>query len=68
MKSTRKELWFNIPSRLEYVNITPEVESALHESGIREGVCLVNAMHITDSVFINDDESPACTTTTKCGW
>jgi len=57
MKSTRKELWFNIPSRRGFVNITPEVESALRESGIREGLCLVNAMHITASVFINDDES-----------
>jgi secondary thiamine-phosphate synthase enzyme len=57
MKSTRKELWFNIPSRCGFVNITPEVEYALRESGIREGLCLVNAMHITASVFINDDES-----------
>ena len=57
MKSYRKELWFNIPSRLGFVNISPEVESALRESGIREGLCLVNAMHITASVFINDDES-----------
>ena len=57
MKSFRKELWFNIPSRRGFVNITPEVESALRESGIREGLCLVNAMHITASVFINDDES-----------
>jgi secondary thiamine-phosphate synthase enzyme len=57
MKSIRKELWFNIPSRRGFVNITSEVESALRESGIREGLCLVNAMHITASVFINDDES-----------
>ena len=57
MKSYRKELWFNIPSRRGFVNITPEVESALRESGIREGLVLVNAMHITASVFINDDES-----------
>jgi secondary thiamine-phosphate synthase enzyme len=57
MKSYRKELWFNIPSRRAFVNITPEVEKALAESGIREGLCLVNAMHITASVFINDDES-----------
>ena len=57
MKSFRKELWFNIPSRRGFVNITPEVENALMESGIREGLCLVNAMHITASVFINDDES-----------
>ncbi len=57
MKSFRKELWFNIPSRRGFVNITSEVETALRESGIREGLCLVNAMHITASVFINDDES-----------
>jgi secondary thiamine-phosphate synthase enzyme len=57
MRSFRKELWFNIPSRRGFVNITDEVESALRESGIREGLCLVNAMHITASVFINDDES-----------
>ncbi|RKX24841.1 MAG: YjbQ family protein [Candidatus Zixiibacteriota bacterium] len=57
MKSYRKELWFNIPSRREFVNITPEVEECLAESGIREGLVLVNAMHITASVFINDDES-----------
>jgi secondary thiamine-phosphate synthase enzyme len=57
MKSFRKELWLNIPSRRGFVNITPQVEDALRESGIREGFCLVNAMHITASVFINDDES-----------
>ncbi len=56
MKSYRKELWFNTPNRRQYINITPEVEAALSESGIREGLCLVNAMHITASVFINDDE------------
>ena len=56
MKSYRKELWFNIPSRRGFVNITPEVEVALRESGIREGMILVNAMHISASVFINDDE------------
>ena len=56
MKSYRKELWFNIPARRGFVNITPEVEIALRESGIREGLVLVNAMHITASVFINDDE------------
>jgi secondary thiamine-phosphate synthase enzyme len=56
MKSYRKELWFNIPARRGFVNITPEVEVALRESGIREGLVLVNAMHITASVFINDDE------------
>lgn len=57
MKSYRKELWFEIPRRRGLVNITPQVETALRESGIREGLCLVNAMHITASVFINDDES-----------
>jgi len=57
MKSYRKELWFNIPSRRGFVNITHQVEEALRESGIKEGLCLVNAMHITASVFINDDES-----------
>lgn len=57
MKSHRKELWFEIPKRRAFVNITPEVERAVSESGVREGLCLVNAMHITASVFINDDES-----------
>ena len=57
MKSFRKELWFEVPSRRAFINITGEVEDALTESGIREGLCLVNAMHITASVFINDDES-----------
>ncbi len=56
MKSYRKELWFNIPSRRGFVNITPEVEACLRESGVREGLALVNAMHITASVFVNDDE------------
>ncbi|MCL2073117.1 MAG: secondary thiamine-phosphate synthase enzyme YjbQ [Marinilabiliaceae bacterium] len=57
MKSFRKELWFNTTSRREYINITPEIRSCLSESGIKEGLLLVNAMHITASVFINDDES-----------
>jgi len=57
MKSYRKELWFNTLSRREYINITPEVNKCLQESGIKEGMILVNAMHITASVFINDDES-----------
>ena len=57
MKSYRKELWFNIPGRRGFTNITPQVEAALAESGVAEGLCLVNAMHITASVFINDDES-----------
>ncbi len=56
MKSFRKELWMQIPQRRGFVNITPEVQNALSESGIQEGLCLVNAMHITASVFINDDE------------
>jgi secondary thiamine-phosphate synthase enzyme len=56
MKSYRKELWFQVPTRRSLINITPEVNQALHESGIQEGLCLVNAMHITASVFINDDE------------
>ncbi len=56
MKSFRKELWFNIPSRRGFINITSQVEEALRESSIREGLVLVNAMHITASVFINDDE------------
>ncbi len=56
MKSFRKELWMDVSSRRGYVNLTPEVDLALHDSGIREGLCLVNAMHITASVFINDNE------------
>lgn len=57
MKSYRKELWFEIPTRRALVNVTRQVELCLSESGIREGLVLVNAMHITASVFINDDES-----------
>ena len=57
MKSYYKELYFNIPKRMDFVNITSQVEEALMESGIQEGLCLVNAMHITASVFVNDDES-----------
>ena len=57
MKSCRKELWFETPGRRAFLNITPEVEAALNESGVQEGFALVNAMHITASVFINDDES-----------
>ena len=57
MKSYRKELWFNTPTRRQLVNITSEIEACVAESGIREGLVLVNAMHITSSVFINDDES-----------
>lgn len=57
MKSYRQELWFHVPARRGYENITPQVEACLRASGIREGLCLVNAMHITASVFINDNES-----------
>lgn len=56
MKSFRKTLTLNVPARMDFVHLTPEVEAALGESGIQEGLCLVNAMHITASVFINDDE------------
>src|ERR1700681_580312 len=56
MKSHTHYLTFNIPARMDFVNITPQIEECLRESGIREGLCLVNAMHITASVFINDDE------------
>lgn len=56
MKSFRKEIWFNTKEKIEFINITGIVEDALKESGIKEGLCLVNAMHITASVFINDDE------------
>ncbi|MDO8946720.1 MAG: secondary thiamine-phosphate synthase enzyme YjbQ [Desulfocapsaceae bacterium] len=57
MKSYRKELWFNVPTRRAFLNITLQVQACLSESGISEGLILVNAMHITASVFINDDES-----------
>ena len=56
MKSYRKELWFNVPTRRAFINITPQVEASLRESTVQEGLLLVNAMHITASVFINDDE------------
>ncbi len=56
MKSYRKELWFKTDTRRAYINITPQVEECLTESGVREGILLCNAMHITASVFINDDE------------
>ena len=56
MKSYRKELWFHIPSRRGFVNITSQVEEAVRESGIKDGMVLINAMHISASVFINDDE------------
>jgi secondary thiamine-phosphate synthase enzyme len=57
MKSYRRELWFNTKNRREFINITPQVEECLRESGIREGLVLCNAMHITSSVFVNDQES-----------
>jgi secondary thiamine-phosphate synthase enzyme len=57
MKSYRKELWFEVPTRRAFINITQNIEECLRESAIREGLVLVNAMHITASVFINDDES-----------
>ncbi len=57
MKSYRKELWFETPTRRAFLNITGQVEKCLQESGIQEGMILVNAMHITSSIFINDDES-----------
>lgn len=57
MKSLTRELWFNTKSRMELINITPTIEDLVRESGVQEGLCLVNAMHITASVFINDDES-----------
>jgi thiamine phosphate synthase YjbQ (UPF0047 family) len=57
MKSFRKELWFETPTRRAFINITPQVEGALAESKIGEGLCLINAMHISATVFINDDES-----------
>lgn len=57
MKSFTRELWMEVPERMGFANITPDVQRAVAESGVREGLCLVNAMHITASVFINDDES-----------
>lgn len=57
MKSYRKELWFHTPSRLAFINITQKVEECLRESGVKEGLALINAMHITASVFINDEEA-----------
>ena len=57
MKSHTEELWFDVPTRRAFINITPQVEDLVRASGVQEGLCLVNAMHITASVFINDDES-----------
>ena len=67
MKSYRKELWFETPGRRAFLNITPQVEAALKESGVREGSRSSNAMHITASVFINDDEKGFPRITTR-GW
>ena len=57
MKSLTEHLWFEVPDRRGFINITPKIEELVHRSGVTEGLCLVNAMHITASVFINDDES-----------
>lgn len=57
MKSLREELWFEVPTRRAFINITPQVEELVRQSGVKDGLCLVNAMHVTASVFINDDES-----------
>jgi secondary thiamine-phosphate synthase enzyme len=57
MKSYREELWFHTPTRRQFINITPQVEAAVKKSGVKEGLCLVNPMHISSSVYINDDES-----------
>lgn len=57
MKSYREELWFHTSTRRQFINITPQVETAVRQSGIKEGLCLVNPMHISASVYINDDES-----------
>ena len=57
MKSLTEHLWFEVPGRRGFINITPKIEELVHQSGVAEGLCLVNAMHITASVFINDDES-----------
>ena len=57
MKTYRKELWFEVPRRRAFINLTPQVQACLEESGIREGFLLCNAMHITASIFVNDDES-----------
>ena len=57
MKHLTEELWFDVPTRRAFINITPQVTELVQQSGVQEGLCLVNAMHITASVFINDDES-----------
>ncbi len=67
MQSYRKELWFNTPSRRALINITPEVDTCLRESGIQEGLALISAMHITASVLLTM-MSPGCMRITRCGW
>ncbi len=57
MKSVTESLWMNVPTRRGFVNITPQVEAVVTKSGVKEGLCLVNSMHITSSIFINDDEA-----------
>ena len=66
MRSYREELWFNTPTRVAFVRITDQVAAAVRKSGVREGLCLVNAMHITASVFVNDNR--VCGTTSSAGW
>ncbi len=68
MKSYRKELWFNTPTRVAFVNITGQVQDCIRESGVKEGLALVNAMHITASVFINDDEVGFAPRLFASGW
>ena len=67
MKHLTEELWFDVPTRRAFINITPQVEESVQQSGVQEGLCLVNAMHITASVFINDDES-GLHSDTNAGW
>ena len=67
MKSLTEHLWFEVPDRRGFINITPKIEELVHRSGVMEGLCLVNAMHITASVFINE-MNPGSITITMCGW
>lgn len=67
MQSLTEHLWFEVPGRHGFINITPKIQELVSQSGVREGLCLVNAMHITASVFINDTRKD-CIATTKCGW
>ena len=68
MRSFRKELWFETPGRRAFLNITPQVEAALKESDVQEGIALINAMHITASIFINDDEQGLHADYERKGW